>query len=188
MAAVNYAVDDNWGSGFIGKIAVPGGAQGLNGWTIEFDASFLISNIWGAQIVSHAGNHYVIRNLDWNSSVPPGGQASIGFQATPGADGTAASGFVIDGVSSVPSPPVPPTLSVADASITEGNSGTSQLVFTVTLSHAASGPVTVQYSTAGGTASAGSDYASVSGTLSFAAGETFKTIAVAIAGDAIVEA
>src|SRR5512139_2637244 len=89
MASINYVVGDNWGSGFIGNMAVPGGDLGLHGWTVEFDASFAISDIWGAEIVSHVGNHYVVRNLDWNSNVPAGGQASFGFQATPGAGGTA---------------------------------------------------------------------------------------------------
>ena len=187
MASINYAVGDNWGSGFIGNMTVPGGELGLHGWTIEFDASFAISNIWGAEIVSHIGNHYVIRNLDWNANVSVGGQASFGFQATPGADGTVASGLVIDGAG-VPPPPVLPTLSVADASIVEGNAGSSQLSFTVTLSQAATTPVTVSYSTADGTATAGSDYSARAGTLTFAAGETSKTITVPILGDSAVEA
>ncbi len=63
MAGINYSVGDNWGSGFVGNMTVPGGANGLHGWLIEFDASFAISSIWGAEIVSHVGNHYVIRNL-----------------------------------------------------------------------------------------------------------------------------
>ena len=191
MANINYAVGSNWGSGFIGNMIVPGGDQGLHGWTIEFDASFAISSIWGAEIVSHVGNHYVIRNLDWNATVPAGGQASFGFQATPGAGGTAATGLVIDGAAVTPPPPPPPvvpTISVGDASVSEGNSGTSQLAFTVTLSQAATGPVTVHYSTGNGTATAGSDYTAVSGTLTFAAGETSKTISVPIAGDTVVEA
>src|SRR4029077_621561 len=172
MSAINYAVGDNWGSGFIGNMTVPGGAQGLQGWTIEFDASFAISNIWCAQIVSHIGDHYVIRNLDWNANVAAGGEASFGFQATQGAGGTAANGFVIDGPSGSPPPPVLPTLSVADSSIIEGNSGTSPLAFTVTLSEPASGPVAVHYSTGDGSASSGSDYTALSGTLTFAPGET----------------
>jgi len=190
MASINYAVGNNWGTGFVGNMTVPGGTQGLHGWTIEFDATFDISNIWGAEIVSHVGNHYVIRNLDWNATVPAGGQASFGFQATPGAGGTAATSLVIDGAA-VPPPPPPavlPTISVGDASITEGNSGTAQLAFTVKLSQAATGPVTVHYSTSDGTAKAGSDYTAGSGTVTFAAGETSKTINVAITGDSVVEA
>lgn len=80
-----------------------------------------------------------------------------------------------------------PTLSIADASKSEGNSGTSTMAFTVTLSKASTTPVTVKYATSNGTATAGSDYTAASGTLSFAAGETSKTASVAITGDATVE-
>ena len=95
--AINYTVGDNWGSGFIGNIVVPGGTSGLHGWTLEFDATFDISNIWGAEIVSHVGNHYVIRNVAWTADVPAGGQASFGFEAKPGSGGTTAAGFTPNG-------------------------------------------------------------------------------------------
>ena len=48
--------------------------------------------------------------------------------------------------------------------------------------------MTVHYSTGNGTATAGSDYTAGSGTVTFAAGETSKTINVAITGDTVVEA
>ena len=60
--AINYTVSNDWGSGFTGSMTVPGGSQGLQGWTLEFDAGFDITNIWNAEIVSHVGNHYVIRS------------------------------------------------------------------------------------------------------------------------------
>ncbi|HYX03650.1 MAG TPA: cellulose binding domain-containing protein, partial [Reyranella sp.] len=82
MATIGYSVGSNSGSGFIGNMAVPGGANGLHGWTLEFDAGFDITNIWNAVIVSHVGNHYVIRNAGWNANVAAGGQASFGFQAS----------------------------------------------------------------------------------------------------------
>ncbi len=85
------------------------------------------------------------------------------------------------------SPSGPPALSVNSVSVTEGNTGTTTAHFTVTLSPAASGPVTVNYATANGTAIAGSDYTSASGTLSFAAGETSKTIDVLVQGDTQAE-
>ncbi|MFM2062782.1 MAG: hypothetical protein RLZZ507_2452 [Cyanobacteriota bacterium] len=81
-----------------------------------------------------------------------------------------------------------PTLSINDVSITEGNSGTRNLVFTVTRSGAASQPITVNFTTANGTATAGSDFTSTSGTLTFATNETTKTITIPIIGDTIVEA
>ena len=52
-----------------------------------------------------------------------------------------------------------PSVSVGDASVTEGNAGTTPLSFPVTLSAASTQPVSVTYATADGTATAPSDYA-----------------------------
>ena len=76
----------------------------------------------------------------------------------------------------------PATLSVADARTTEETDAT--LEFAVTLSQAASETVTVDYATADGTAQAGQDYTATDGTLTFAAGETQKTVSVAVLDDA----
>src|SRR6185436_1230133 len=116
MASITYAVADNWGSGFVGNMTVSAGSQPLQGWTIEFDAAFDITNLWGAVIVSHVGSHYVLRNVEWNATVPAGGTASFGFQANIGSGGTAASGLSVNGAGTSP-PPVVPTLSIADASV-----------------------------------------------------------------------
>ena len=79
----------------------------------------------------------------------------------------------------------PVAVSVADARAEEGTDET--IDFAVSLSRAASGPVAVAYATADGTATAGEDYTRASGTLSFAAGETEKTVAVPVLDDAIDE-
>ena len=76
----------------------------------------------------------------------------------------------------------PPGLSVADAQVEEGPNAT--LAFAVTLDRAASGAVTVDYATADATATAGEDYTATSGTLTFSAGETAKTVTVAVLDDA----
>ena len=81
MATVKYTIKDNWGSGFIGNMTVDGGASGAHGWTIEFDAGFAITNIWGAEIVSHVGTHYVIKNTASNATIAAGTEISFGFQA-----------------------------------------------------------------------------------------------------------
>ena len=73
-------------------------------------------------------------------------------------------------------------------SVVEGNSGGTSLAFTVTLSAASGSTVTVNYATANGTATAGSDYVAQSGTLTFAAGQTSKTITLTVNGDTAVEA
>ena len=75
----------------------------------------------------------------------------------------------------------PALLSVADAEVQEGAG--AALEFRVTLSRAASGEVTVDYATRDGTATAGRDYTSTRGTLTFAAGELAKTVSVPILDD-----
>jgi len=80
-----------------------------------------------------------------------------------------------------------PSVAINDVSIGEGNSGTTNAVFTVNLSAASGQMVTVTYSTANGTATAGSDYVATSGTLIFNPGETTKSLTVMINGDTFSE-
>lgn len=80
-----------------------------------------------------------------------------------------------------------PTLSVGNGSISEGNTGSASLSLNVTLSAASGRAVSVSYMTADGTAAAGSDYTSASGTLTFAAGETTRSISLAVIGDTASE-
>ncbi len=80
---------------------------------------------------------------------------------------------------------VEPGISVDDAQAEEGSDAT--IDFTVNLSHAASAAVTVAYATADGSAQAGEDYTSASGTLTFSAGETEKTVSVTVLDDAVDE-
>ena len=80
------------------------------------------------------------------------------------------------------------SLSINDVTVTEGNAGTTSAVFTVTLSTATSQTVTVNYATANGTATEGSDYTAASGTLTFAPGVTSQTLTVAVLGDTRNEA
>jgi hypothetical protein len=81
----------------------------------------------------------------------------------------------------------PPTLSIGDVTVTEGNGGAVNATFTVSLSAAHSQTVTVQFSTADGSATAGSDYVATSGALTFAPGETSQAITVAVLGDRLPE-
>jgi hypothetical protein len=85
-------------------------------------------------------------------------------------------------------PPPQPVIRVGgDVAVTEGNTGTRPATFTVTLSVAYPGTVMVNYATYDIGASAGSDYQATSGTLTFAPGETSKTIAVLVNGDRLGE-
>ena len=83
-----------------------------------------------------------------------------------------------------------PTLSVNAPSVAEGDSGTANLDFVVTLSAESGQQVTVAYAdTTTGTATSATDYTALAaGTLTFAPGTTRQTIRVAVRGDALDEA
>jgi hypothetical protein len=74
-------------------------------------------------------------------------------------------------------------LSVSDAFVVEGSTGTTFLAFVVTLAPASAAPVTVNVATANGSAIAGSDYTAVSGTLTFTPGVTRRAVFVPVSGD-----
>ena len=123
----------------------------------------------------------------WVVTVQPHGTNDIAIQLNPNADceasaaictpegGALSSGFI----RLVPGPPV---MSIADASVDEAEGVT--LDFEVSLSRPASDASSVDYATSDGTARAGVDYDATAGTLEFTAGETRKTIAVAVHDDA----
>ncbi len=79
-----------------------------------------------------------------------------------------------------------PELAVADAPVVREAADTT-LEFAVTLSETASEAVTVDYATSDSTTTAGEDYADTSGTLTFAAGETAKTVQVEVVDDSVDE-
>ncbi len=72
-------------------------------------------------------------------------------------------------------------------SVIEGNSGSKNITFTISLSAATSNSVSVTYSTANNTATAPSDYTSKSGTITFASGTTSRTVTVSVKGERTAE-
>ena len=175
---VSYSVSDAWSEGFVAQMQVAAGAAPLDGWTVSFEAAFEIVDIWNARILSHEDGRYVLANMDYNAGVPAGGTTGFGFQAAGG--DSAVSGLVLDGAD----PPVaPPAISVAGAEVVEGGS----LEFEISLSAASVETVSVDWQTQDGAARAGEDYLAASGTLSFAPGETVKTVRVATLDDAAFE-
>jgi large repetitive protein len=79
------------------------------------------------------------------------------------------------------------TVSIGSANITEGDRGLSDMKFAVTLSEVNASPVSVQFATVQKSADADLDYLSSSGTLTFAPGETSKTIVIKIKNDKLCE-
>jgi hypothetical protein len=83
-----------------------------------------------------------------------------------------------------------PRISISDVSKYEGKKGqTTSFTFTVTLSAAYDQAVTMSYQTVNGTATTSdNDYVAKSGTITFAPGETTKTITIEVKGDSKKEA
>jgi large repetitive protein len=82
---------------------------------------------------------------------------------------------------------VGPKLVVGDSTVLEGNSGATPLTFTIAMVPVSASNVTVDYATSDGTATAGSDYTSASGTLTIPAGQASGSIAVSTTGDKTYE-
>jgi hypothetical protein len=81
----------------------------------------------------------------------------------------------------------PPSLAIGDVTLTEGSSGPTPFAFNVTLSPPAAATTTVNWATAPGTATAGSDYVTASGSVTFSIGQSLKTIGVTVNGDSSFE-
>jgi Calx-beta domain-containing protein/beta-propeller uncharacterized protein DUF5122 len=78
----------------------------------------------------------------------------------------------------------PPPVSIGDVTLSEGNSGTSNAVFTVRIPTESLQPVTVQYQTHDGSATvADNDYVGASGVATIPAHDTVGTVSIAINGD-----
>ena len=78
-------------------------------------------------------------------------------------------------------------MGIGNATVVEGNVGSRTVWFVVTLSAPSTSTVSVHYATASGTATAGSDFTAVSGTLTFPAGATTRFVAVTVNGDTTFE-
>ena len=77
-----------------------------------------------------------------------------------------------------------PGITIAPASAPEGDTGSADMTFTVTLAKAVTEAVTVNYATSDGTAIAGQDYTAVSnGSVTIAAGNTTAEFTVSMTGD-----
>jgi probable HAF family extracellular repeat protein len=148
----------------------------------------------GQIVGSSLGRAYIYENgvvTDLNTLIPAGSgltlYAATGINNAGQIVGYALGGGRFHAFLLTPVPAGTPTVNIGDVTVTEGNAGTTNAVFTVTLSAPASGPVTVNFTTANGTASAGSDYAARSGIVTFAPGVTTATVTVAVHGDGIAE-
>lgn len=184
---VDFQITSDWGSGFGSNVVVTNtGPDALAGWRLEFDFDRNIDSIWNASVQQHTGNHYVLEDAGYNANIGVGGKIYFGFNGSPGNVRNGPTNWRLNGTSgggSTPPPPTLPTMSIADVRVGEG----ATAAFTVTLSKAATTPVTVKYGTSSGIATGGVDFTTAQGTLTFAAGETTKVVQVATIDDSLVE-
>jgi hypothetical protein len=135
----------------------------------------------GREAFGRESNGYVSSRVNLSTL---GGQ-SIRFRYRIGTDsGFSDHGWFIDDVRVYTcTTPGSSSLSIGNATVTEGNSGTTNADFTVSVSPAAAGDVTVHYATSGGSATQGTDFTSTSGDLVIDAGDMSETISVPVIGD-----
>ena len=119
-------------------------------------------------------------------AVPAGGSLYLAWNYSV-SSGTTTSNAQALGIDNVAVAGLEGSLSIADATVTEGDSGQADASFAVTLAAAASDEVTVAYATSDLTATAGEDYTAVSGTLTFPPGTTWREVLVPVLGDTVGE-
>jgi hypothetical protein len=195
LAFVATAAGDVNGDGKLDIVVIPG-AYDYDEWTSSRSMHVLLGHGDGsfAPVVSDLGTFSGIGYLtsavlaDFDGDGLPDLATSDVYAANNATPSVYRGPFVArnDGGWTVP-PPAPPSVTVSDATVSEGNTGTRAATFTVTLSAASSQPVTVAYAAVNGTAAAGSDYQAASGTLTIPAGQTTGTITVLVNGDRLGE-
>ena len=182
-AVLNTKIASEWTGGFVANLTLTNDATPVNNWTLSFDAGFDITNIWNAQVVSHVGNHYVLQGLYYDASLAPNEVIGFGFQAA-GAQSSSITNQVVGTGGGIGAPSY---LTVWNMDIGEPQNSGQETSFSIQLSQPSTTAITVSYATQDGTAKAGLDYIGATGTLTFAPGETQKTVAVSIIGDSLVE-
>jgi hypothetical protein len=187
---VGYSTDSNGGIGGDGGWGIGGGVCVAAGG-VDFSQSTLTGNT----AIGGAGGD-ATNGFGW-PGVGEGGGLWIAYADPPLAnlDTFTESNTInnsagyhpnISGSYSLNGPP-PPKVAIGDVTVLEGNSGTTAFVFTVSLSAPSSQAVSVNFATADGTATAGSDNQATSGTLTIPAGQTSGTITVLVNGDRLAE-
>jgi probable HAF family extracellular repeat protein len=162
-----YAGDVNDAGVVVGTMRAAGGFSNYHAW-VYIDG--VVTNL-NSLIPSGTGLHIAYANAINNA----GQIAATAFDA----QGHYHAVLLTPGEGQAPTP----ALSIADVSVTEGASGTRSATFLLTISPMPSTAVTVAFSTADGTAVAGSDYIAAAGTLTIPAGRTSWAVSVTVRGD-----
>lgn len=119
---VYYRTTSDWGAGLIGEFTISNDEKvDVYGWTLSFDFDGNITSVWGGEIVSHQGNHYVVKPLTWNQNLYPGAQTVFGFHSATG--GITPKNFKLLTVEPTPGAPPP--------SFAQGQAGHTQVTWKI---------------------------------------------------------
>lgn len=94
--AVNYTMPSNWNNGFVADVRVTNtGTNPVHGWTVRwsFADGQRVTGYWNSTIVQ-TGASATASNAPWNSSIPPGGSITFGFQGSHTGINTAPTQFI----------------------------------------------------------------------------------------------
>lgn len=82
---INFKVTSDWNQAFNGEITIKNiSDKVIEDWKLEFDFDHQIERFWTASIVKQDGNHYCIKNVDYNANIKPGETIILGFSGKPG--------------------------------------------------------------------------------------------------------
>nr|MDJ0568501.1 cellulose binding domain-containing protein [Pleurocapsa sp. MO_192.B19] len=83
LLQTDFSIKTQWDQGFTGRLDIFNPGETIQDWTLEFESPFEIepSMIWGAEIVSHEGDRYVLEPLDDNETINSQQEISVFFNA-----------------------------------------------------------------------------------------------------------
>lgn len=75
-----YVEISNWISGYNSQIKITNcGTYTVEDWVIELDCENIVAGLYGGLIIEQTGNHYVIKNVEYNQNISPGQSIIIGM-------------------------------------------------------------------------------------------------------------
>lgn len=77
---IKYTILDNWENGYNATVEIENVSEEvIDNWKISFKFDAEISNIWNAEVLSHDGNNYIIKNVGYNQDIETGNKVIFGF-------------------------------------------------------------------------------------------------------------
>ncbi|HVE16129.1 MAG TPA: glycoside hydrolase family 9 protein, partial [Chthoniobacterales bacterium] len=80
-----FKKQSDWGQGFVGEVTLTNqSGDDVKDWRVRFTLPQNIQGLWGAKIVNHDGDVYLLEPEDYARQIRSGSKVTFGFQAAPG--------------------------------------------------------------------------------------------------------